>query len=222
MVKIEAHMSGPEVSATRRFVGSAFVLFLHVAVIALLLYSMRIVPVAIPNAHEIILRFLPRAVTPPPAVVKSPLPHAPRSKPNSSATLPDYSGIIWLPTTPHAGPPAGSGAACDNPQNLDPQQRLECARTRGLQLPPPDYRDHTDRAVQADRWYRERQRKNGPPLLPCMNPVSGGISLGTIICAVKGVTQGYDPDEQPMYGDTPEDVHVPNNGDPPPIYSPDH
>jgi hypothetical protein len=207
----------------RRLTGSAFVLALHVALLAMLIYSMRISPTVIPVSREVILRFLPRPFVPPVAKM---LPHpAARAKPRNSSPLPDYSGIIWLPVSPHA-PSVDTtvpGIDCANPQNLDPQQRLQCSLANTPRLPTgPDYRDHTDRTLQADRWNRERMRKNAPALLPCMSPQSVGIGLGTIICAVKGATQGYDPDEQPGYGDNADTIHVPNNGDPPPIYSPDH
>ena len=82
----------------------------------------------------------------------------------------------------------------------------------------------TPTARAAALWARGRARRNAPGLLPCMNSRGLGVGLGTLLCLEKGVTQGFKPDEQQSYGDPPpEQVHVPNNGDPHPDYTdPDH
>jgi hypothetical protein len=104
------------------------------------------------------------------------------------------------------------------PEDLDkltPKQRAECV-SAGVSIKPPvgpDFRDRTNRANQAGRWVRERQRKNAPALLPCMNP-NGMPSLSTLLCLGNGAINGFDPDSESAYGEQQQN-HLPNNGDAP-------
>lgn len=63
------------------------------------------------------------------------------------------------------------------------------------------------------RWARNVQRKNAPPLLPCASPQ--GISpIATALCLANAAVNGFDTEHKPEYFDRPEQVGVPNGGDP--------
>jgi hypothetical protein len=69
------------------------------------------------------------------------------------------------------------------------------------------------------RWARNVQRKNAPPLLPCASPQ--GISpIATALCLANAAVNGFDVEHKPEYFDKPEQVGVPNGGDPP--MTPEH
>jgi len=123
-------------------------------------------------------------------------------------------------------PPATGGAgleglhaflfdcALENLANLTPEQRAQCAGTAPKSNDSVDYADHADRSHNAARWARGLARKQQPLLLPCMSP-QGFNPLGTLMCLGNGLKNGIDVDAQPGYGDKPQEVHVPNGGDPP-------
>ena len=79
-----------------------------------------------------------------------------------------------------------------------------------------DFRDGVNRSRSAALWERGRLRKNGPLLLPCMNPHGAPNPLAVAACLAKNALDGgFKPDEQSGYADKPETFHLPNNGDPP-------
>ena len=131
---------------------------------------------------------------------------------------PDYSKINLPPTQGETDLGAMHGflfdCAPENLNNLSPEQRAQCATASAGQRPDDfvDYADHTDRSKNAVRWARGLMRKQQPLLLPCMPP----LSLAALICLGKGAADGgFDLDAQPNYGDKPQVLHVPNNGDEP-------
>jgi len=146
---------------------------------------------------------------------------------SSSATLPRANGET-------SKAPSGLGyqlydCHTANLPKLTAEQRAACAKA---QVGPKqdegdsvDFADHSDQIPGAARWAREKARKNGPPLLPCASTQSifATLSTATLACLANGAINGFDLDGRPMYGDKPEESHVPNNGDPPPMYTgPDH
>jgi hypothetical protein len=198
------------------------VLALHLVFIAILLHATVTPTPAILPARESILWFvLPHRATPAPArprepgIVRRARPAAPPNR--------DYRAIT-LPWQNRSAPPGDLhsllfNCAPENLAGLSPEQRMQCAQSPLVpkQNDSVDYADHTDRSHNAARWAREKQRKNGPLLLPCASPQSilGLASLGGALCVAHGLAKGFDTDNLPLYGDRPEDVHVPNNGDPP-------
>jgi hypothetical protein len=211
---------------TRRIAGAIFVAVLHIVLILALLQasSDTTVPETRP-APEMIMWFLlpakPKPAAPNPSVQTQ---ARPVPRPEAPVAIPSFD-ISHLPPLP---PKQEEGEGLPGlklflfdckPEDLDkltPKQRAECI-SAGVSIRPPsgpDFRDHTNRATQAERWRRERQRKNQPPLLPCMNP-NGMPSLSTLLCLGKGAINGFDPDSEPMYGDQPGQDHLPNNGDAP-------
>jgi len=113
-------------------------------------------------------------------------------------------------------------------KNLTPEQQAACASaSSGMKRDDSvDFADHTNRVRDAALWARQKARKNGPLLLPCASTQSiyATLSTATLACLANGAINGMDLDARPMYGDKPQDEgHVPNNGDPPPMYTaPDH
>ena len=105
--------------------------------------------------------------------------------------------------------------------NLTPEQRTRCAAPGPSHA--PDYADHSKEIPGAARWARELKRKQAPALLPCASNLGLAVGIGTLVCLGKGLADGFDMNDQPVYGDRPEEHHVPNNGDPHPSYvDPDH
>ncbi len=197
----------------RRAAALAAVALLHVALVfVLLIYSNERTVRGLPAAREIVLRF---EALPKPASPRRPA-HSTVPLPGPARVLPDYRGIT-LPNTPVSPGLRQSlfGCAGAERSDLSPAERARCADAFA-QDDSVDIRDGTKRSRSAALWERGRQRKNGPLLLPCMLPDSApGVSLYTVYCLAKGVTEGFDPDNQPGYFDQPTIVHVPNGGDPP-------
>ncbi|MBV9990217.1 MAG: hypothetical protein JOZ72_02905 [Alphaproteobacteria bacterium] len=218
-------MSVRRAASRQRLAGAALVAALHVAIVAMLLQA-GLMPRLLRTAHETILYLTP----PKPPVAAEPAPPPP----------PAPAPIVRLPQAlPKPAPPPLPGVdlkslegfgrtlldcSPQNIANLAPEDRHRCD---ALSLKPRgdvDFADHTDRSRDAALWARGRARKNAPMLLPCMNSRGLGMGLGTVLCLAKGATQGFRADEQQSYGDAPpEQVHVPNGGDPHPDYTdPDH
>ncbi len=202
----------------RRLASLAIVALLHVAMIAALLtLSHQKTSLARVTPPEAILWLPPpkKTTTPPPAETNRAATAAVPQNP-----FPDYRGIT-LPASPPAAAPSLGGLhgalfGCADLDKLTPEERAHCGSALMTPDDAVDFRDGTGRARQAALWERGRLRKNGPLLLPCMNPQAAGIGLATLACLAKGAAEGgFKPDEQPSYADKPEAVHVPNNGDPP-------
>lgn len=218
----------------RKFAGAAAVVILHVAIIAILLNSTVVHRIFKPEPKETILYLQPlmkskvkpqvRHVAPPARRVAPPvMPQSP-----SSPTVPQTNGQT-------SNPPAALGyqlydCRAANLPKLTDAQRAACAKA---QVGPKedkgdsvDFADHSDQVPGAERWAREKARKNAPTLLPCASAASifATMSTATIACLAKGAINGFDLDSQPSYADKPKEAtHVPNNGDPPPPYTdPDH
>ncbi len=135
---------------------------------------------------------------------------------------PDYRGIALSAEPPPAAATDGLGHALFDCQGQDlsrlsAERRAHCAGSIFAAHPgsDDDVREPRERSVAAARWARGRARKNAPLLLPCMSPQAAGIGLGTLLCLGKGAIDGFDLDAMPGYGDSSEQVHVPNGGDPP-------
>jgi hypothetical protein len=208
---------------TPRIAGAALVAALHVAIVVLLLHA-SFAPHASAPARETILYLAPP--TPPLADKPAPLPKAPAP----AVRLPALH-MIALPRAPGIDPKAleGFGRALTDcrPENIANLAQEERHRCDALSLKPRDdvdFADHTDKqSHDAALWARGRARKNGPLLLPCMSNQGVGVGLGTLLCLGQGLAKGFKPDELASYGDIPEQVHVPNAGDPRPAYvDPDH
>jgi hypothetical protein len=204
--------------------GAAVVALLHVLVIAALVKATYVTIPNHPIAREIEVWF----IFPPKPKPKTEL--APRNEKAKSPKqitpettfIPDYSHIT-LPPSWGAKNTSGLnrslfGCEPDQIALLPPEDRAKCpsvaAASRDRDKDGVDYHDHTDRSKDRVHWARGRDRKNLPLLLPCASPYGVGVSLGTLLCLAKGVTEGFDPDNQPGYMDKPVVIHVPNNGDP--------
>jgi hypothetical protein len=217
----------------RKIFGAVAVIVLHIAIVSVLLNATTVRRMFKPAQHETILFLQPL-----------PIPQVkPRAKPVGpfvrrlvpARRLQSGRGII-LPQANDETPTATARPGYQlfdchtaNLPKLTEEQRAACAKSavgpKQDEGDSVDFADHSDRVPGAARWAREKQRKNGPPLLPCASTKSiyATMSTATLLCLAKGVINGFDPDNAPMYGDRPEESHVPNNGDPPPIYSdPDH
>ena len=200
----------------RKFAGAAGVVLLHVGVIAALLIPFRNPPSSIESPHEHIVWFR-LAPKPLPAEKATILPKQRARIVATPFHYPNYDKINLPPTTGETDLDALHGflfaCAPENLINLTPEQRAQCVMANAGHKPDDsvDYADHTDRSKNAVRWARGLMRKQQPLLLPCMSP-----GLATLICAAKGISDGgIDLDMQPTYGDKPQEVRVPNNGDPP-------
>jgi hypothetical protein len=205
----------------RHITGASAVALLHLIVIAFLMRATLVaVHVGEPAREGIVWFVFPKPVkTKPVRVIPSPPPQSPRQRAYS------FSGIALPPAFAPARAPARMPAgglhallfdcAPENLATLSAEQRLQCAS----RIPTPSdsdlYADHTNRSHDATLWARGRSRKDQPLLLPCASPYSAGISLGTVICVAHGLINGFDLDNQPGYGDVPQQVGVPNGGDPP-------
>lgn len=210
----------------RKLASAGAVIVLHVFVLALWLSHAGIQRVAGPRETILYLRPLPK-----PAELKpTAQPRAPRPAVRLSPS-PDTRAII-VPTFKDNAIPAMPGLGrslfgCrpENFADLSPEEQAACASASNGPKPDltPDFRDHSDHVPGAALWARQKARKNGPLLLPCASP-SGINPIGTALCLGDAIVNGIKPpDEQPIYGDRPQDVHVPNGGDPHPDYTdPDH
>jgi hypothetical protein len=214
----------------RKLVSAGAVVLLHLLVLALWL-APRPAARHRPEPRETILYLPPltkpeppKPVAPPPResrpiVRLPPLPGSraitiPLSKDNTAPALPGLGRSLF-------------GCRPENFANLSPEDQAACASASNGPKPPgaPDFRDHSDHVPGAALWARQKARKNGPLLLPCASTQSifATLSTATLACLAKGAVNGMDVDAQPMYGDKPEDTHLPNNGDPRPTYvDPDH
>ena len=67
-----------------------------------------------------------------------------------------------------------------------------------------DYLESTEHAQSATEWFRARERRNAPLLLPCWS----GISLATVSCVANGLTNGFDFNNQPSYADYDHEWHM--------------
>jgi hypothetical protein len=207
----------------RKFAGVAAALALHIALIALLLRASLGPNPTGTLVHETILLLLPLK-----SKTEKTLPVSPHAQ-RAAQHYPDYSAIT-LPPLPITGTSEGLHLMLfdclpENISNLSPERGARCAgaSTDTKQDDSVDSTDHTGRSRDAAHWARGRLRKNGPLLLPCASNAGIGVGLGTLLCLAKGAANGFDLDNQEIYGDRPEDVHVPNGGDPPPVYvDPDH
>lgn len=209
----------------RNAVGAAAVVLLHLAAIALLLRALIPPQNRILYPRETILYLAPL----PPAEAERERPRSRRKAPAMKA--PDYRSLI----VPKRGgtdthPLEGLGrelfdCRVENLPDLGPEARARCAHRGPRPDDSVDFADHTNRAKDAVRWAREKQRKNAPLLLPCASTQSvyATLSTATLACLANGALNGFHPGDGPIYGDRPEESHVPNNGDAPPTYSdPDH
>jgi len=210
--------------SAHRLAGAGFVVVLHVMLIALLLRAGFVQHLFQPARETILVLTPPKpvpAVTPPAPPPPVPVPQV--RLPNAQALpAPQASPGVDLKSLENFGR-ALLDCRPENIANLPPEQRGRC---NALSLKPRgdvDFADHTDRSRDAALWARGRARKNGPALLPCMSNQGIGVGLGTLLCLGKGAVDGFNPQEQPIYGDRPQEVHVPNGGDPHPMYTdPDH
>jgi hypothetical protein len=211
----------------RKVIGAAAVIALHAAIVAALLRATIIQGIFKPAQQETIL------LLPPP-----PKPEAKRIEPPARRIVPtfrlqDYRGIT-LPQTNDENAKASPGLGfqlfdcrIENLSKLTEEQRALCAKSSTGPKPDDsvDFADHTNRVHDATRWAREKARKNQPGLLPCASSQSifATLSTGTILCLAHGAISGFDLDSGPIYGERPEETHMPNRGDPPPAYTdPDH
>jgi hypothetical protein len=212
----------------RKVFGVAAVIVLHIAIVAVLLRAMIVQRIFRPAPSETILLLPPpqpkpivRPIEPPARLIAPPL------------KLPDYRGLtIPLPKDENARAGADLGfqlfdCRFENLSKLTDEQRARCAKSRAAPKTDDtvDFADHTNRARDATRWAREKERKNLPGLLPCASSQSvfATLSTGTILCLAHGAISGFDLDARPLYNEKPEEIHVPNGGDPPPPYvDPDH
>ncbi len=157
---------------------------------------------------------------------QTPIPNPEQAKPRKRVhmTLPQIPDYRTLTLPPVAGGPNLNGfhlflfdCAPENLIKLTAEQRAQCAIASAGMKPNDsvDYADHTNRSRYAAHWARGLARKQQPLLLPCASPEGVGFGLGTLFCLAKGLTDGFDTDNQTGYGDKPVHLHVPNNGDPP-------
>ena len=207
----------------RKIAGAALVAILHVAIVILFLRAMLAPKRAVAPVRETILYLQP--LQQPKPKIKKIVP--PSRKPVPKIDIP-FHNVITLPQSPGANAKALPGLGSElfdcRPESLSTlsaEQRAQCANRGLTPQDSVDFADHTNRARDAMRWAREKQRKNGPLLLPCASTQSifATMSTATLACLAYGAISGFDPDNAPMYGDRPEESHLPNNGDPPPIYT---
>ncbi len=205
----------------RRPGAALFVILLHVLVIALVVRaSIRPAQEQV-AAKEIMLQLAQ------PARLQHPLPAPTLRLVAPTATAPQP--VVTPP--PAALSPSLQGlhqflfnCAPENLGMLTQEQRAHCA----MQASAPNadetnsVRNLPSHAHDPARWQRALARKQNPVLLPCMSSAGIGVSPLTLACIGKGAIEGFgDLDRTSGYGDPPPvAVHVPNNGDPVPPYSP--
>ncbi len=217
----------------RKMFGAAAVIVLHIAIVFILLNATAVKRAFRLEPRETILYLRPLSEPRAKPKVERVAPQTRRVVPvtklqyPAGATLPQPHGETSKVDTRPAYQLYDCRAA--NLPKLTPEQRAACLKAQVGPKPDEgdsvDYADHSDQIPGAARWAREKQRKNDPPLLPCASTQSvfATMSTATLACLAKGAMNGFDQDNAPMYGDRPEESHVPNNGDPPPMYSdPDH
>lgn len=208
-----------------RIVCAIAVLLAHAVVVSILLRMALTPRISHPHEREIILFLHPET---------RPKPKIRPALPVQTQRWPDYSHFVLsrslrpredsAPTEAQQQTPLD--CSLQNYSKLTESERKACSSR--WSAPPPhdtlDFADHTNRSRYAGRWARGRSRRNSPTLLPCANNKAVVIDLATMLCVKKGVFEGFDDlDNQPGYEDEPANVHVPNGGDPPPIYrEPDH
>jgi hypothetical protein len=81
---------------------------------------------------------------------------------------------------------------------LSAAERLRC-QSAGLAQPPDEASLAALAAFDAvEHAYfdRELKRKQGPVLLPCMNPNGIGVTIWTVYCVADGVINGFDVDSE--------------------------
>jgi len=213
----------------RKMFGATAVVVLHIAIVALLLNATLVQRMFKPAPRETILLLRP---LPKPQVNAPAKPVVPPVRKAAPVAKLQSSPRVTVPQTNAETPSADSrpgyqrfDCRAANLPKLTEEQRAECAKSaigpkRGNDS-DVDYADHSDQIPGAERWAREKARKNSPALLPCMS--NRGITVPNPLCVAKGLVDGINPDEQADYSDKPDDTHIPNNGDPPPIYTdPDH
>ncbi len=206
----------------RRLICLGLVAALHVALVTALATLSRVTVVA-PHAvanPELIWILPPLPKTPNPPAPRADKPAArPTALPRAVA-LPDYRGIT-IPDSPPAvaalGGLHGALFACADLDKLSPEDRVRCGSALAVPQNSVDIRDGVSRSQQAALWERGRLRKNGPVLLPCMNPNGAPNPLAVAACLAKNAVEedGFKVDEQSSYIDKPVILHLPNNGDPP-------
>ncbi len=207
----------------RRAGGAGLVLLLHLIAIAFLLNATLHAGKQISPPREGTIWFVlpPRAK--PQTVRVIPAPAQPS---RSTRFVIPRNAITTAPIVPNLAAHGDLHAllfdcAPENLVNLPPEQRAQCLSAPGSAKPPGDtevYAEHATRSNNAAHWARGVARKHEPLLLPCASPQSifATFSLATLICLAKAAKEGkFDLDEQPGYGDKPEQVGVPNGGDPP-------
>lgn len=207
-----------------RMVCAIAVLLAHAIVVSILLHMALAQRISRPRERETIL-FLHPVTKPKPKIRPAP--------PAQTQRWPDYSHFVLPPSLGLKENSAPTQALQRIPLDCSPQnypkltegERKDCS-SRGTAPPPQDtldFADHTNRSRYAAHWTHGRSRRNSPALLPCASNKAVVIDLATMLCVKKGVFEGFDPDSQLGYEDEPANVHVPNGGDPPPIYrDPDH
>ena len=205
----------------QKLAGGAAVLLLHLLVIAALLSTTNWTIRQIAQPREIILRLLAPKTAPKPEEKKV----APAKLPPTGKAAPAFvPPSTFEPPADNPVPQLNGlnrqlfGCTPDQLATATAEERAACA---SVSLGPrydsaaTDYRDHTGRSKDAALWARDRARKNAPLLLPCMNP-QGFSPLYTLYCLGKSAVEGkVDTRAQLNYADKPEQIHIPNNGDPP-------
>lgn len=206
----------------RRVGGASFVLLLHLIAIGFLLNAtVHAIRQASPQREGTIwFVFPPRAKPQPVRIIPAPAPPS-----RVTRFVIPRNAIATAPAVPNFAMHGDLHAllfdcAPENLANLPPEQRAQCASAAGSAKPPDDeiYAEHSTRSKNATHWARGVARKHEPLLLPCASPQSifATFSLATVLCLAKAAKEGhFDLDEQPGYGDTPQNVQVPNGGDPP-------
>jgi hypothetical protein len=205
--------------APRKLAGAALVLLLHLLAILALISATRWYAQKAEGGREIILHLIapPKPQTSQTALAKPekkiPLPKIVR-EPVPATTI--NTPLPQIPTAPSLNSLNQQLFGCtpDALASATPEQRSACASASlGPRFDPHamDYRDHTDRSKSAAQWARDRARKNGPLLLPCMSP-QGWSPLYTAMCLAKtAVTGKLEGESQYGYQDVPQSV--PNEGD---------
>ncbi len=210
--------------SAKELASAAGVALLHVIVIAFLIKATYVnMPThVLSRALEIWFVFPPKPqAEPKPAHPKAPA-KSQKQTTTQPTTIPDYSHIDLAPLYDGKSQKGLNlslfGCEPDHIALLSPQDRAKCpsvaAASRDRDKDAVDYTDHTDRSKYRALWERGRARKNAPALLPCASPQAVGVSIGTLLCLARGLSDGFDPDNQPGYMDKSEPIHVPNNGDP--------
>jgi hypothetical protein len=204
----------------RKLVGGAAVLLLHLFVIAALLSTTHWTIQQIAQPKEIILQLLAPKTIPKPEEKKA----TPAKLPALKRVAPAFVPPSTFVPPPATVPPLDGlnrqlfGCSPDQLAAATAEEHAACASASlGPRYDPgtTDYRDHTNRSKDAALWAHGRALKNAPLLLPCMSP-QGFSPLYTLYCLGKSAVEGkIDTQSQLNYVDKSEQIHIPNNGDPP-------